>query len=95
VAFEAADFGWDLATTSMKQIPWFDPVFTSRMEAGGLTFFVRSYEGEAKLSPIRLLQGKGWLTGAFLGRCLARLPSTEDPVPNFVQHSQTKKHIHR
>lgn len=63
------------------------------MEAGGLTFLVRSYEGEARLSPIRL--GKGRLTGAFLGRCLARLLSTEDPVPNFVQHSQTKKYIHR
>lgn len=95
MAFQAADFGWDLATTSTKQIPWFNRVFPNRMEAGGLAFLVRSYEGEARLSPIRLLQGKGRLTGAFLGRCLARLLSTEDPVPNFVQHSQTKKYIHR
>jgi hypothetical protein len=73
VAFQTIDFEWDLATTFTEQIPWFDPVFLGRMEAGGLTFLVRSYEGEARLSLLRLFQGKGWLKGVFLERCLARL----------------------
>jgi hypothetical protein len=95
VDFQDAHFGWDLATTYTKQIPWFNLVIPSRMETGGLTFLVRSYEGEARLSQIRLFQGKGRLTGKFLGRRLARLLNTEDPIPNFVQHSQTKKYIYR
>jgi hypothetical protein len=95
VAFQDADFGWDLATTSMKQIPWFVPIFLSRMEAGALTFLVWSHEGEARLSPIQLLQGKGWLTCAFLGRCLARLLSTEDQVPILYDIARPKKYIHR
>jgi hypothetical protein len=90
VAFQDADFGWDLATTSMKQIPWFVPIFLSTMEAGGLTFLVWSHEGEARLSPIQLLQGKGWLTCAFLGRCLARLLSTEDEVPILYDIARPK-----
>jgi hypothetical protein len=37
------------------------------MEAWGLTFLVWLHEGEARLSPIQLLQGKGWLRRQFPG----------------------------
>lgn len=68
MAFQTVDFEWDLATTFATQIPWFDPVLPSKMEAGGLAFLVRSNEGEAILSPLWLFQGKGRLTGAFFGK---------------------------